>query len=86
LLSFFSPSYFLSLLNVGQEQPCFPVSGFMKSFSQYPKICNKTILTLVKKKITLNEFNEDLKKWPWWCTLNEKVIVSTFCLVLYEEA
>lgn len=86
LLSFFLPSYFFSLLNVGQEEPCFPMSGFMNSHSQCPKICKSTILTLVKKKIALNEFNEDLKKRPWRCSLNENVTASTFCLVPYKEA
>lgn len=67
-------------------QPCFPMSGFMNSHSQCPKICKTTILTLVKKEITLNEFNEDLKKCPWRCSLNENVIMSTLYLVPYEEA
>lgn len=84
MLAFFS--YFLSLLNVGQEQPWFPMSGFMNSHSRCPKICKTIVLTLVKKKSTMKEFNEDLKKWPWRCNLNENVIVSTFCLVPYEEA
>lgn len=83
LLFLFFSSYFFSSLNVGQEQPCFPMSGFMNSHSQCPKICKTTILTLVKKEITLNEFNEDLKKCPWRCSLNENVIMSTFCLVPY---